>query len=122
MLTFLVDLFIAMLLVSGLLLGIGLAIAEAMEEKKMRLIDADKLMENKFKNDISYNAFCNLVKRQPSIDAVKHGRWIPVGDVDADGNQYYSCSECGCGERHVPIVEVKFCWNCGARMDGEENG
>ena len=36
----------------------------------MRLIDADKLMENKFKNDISYNAFCNLVKRQPSIDAV----------------------------------------------------
>lgn len=37
----------------------------------MRLIDADKLMENKFKNDISYNAFCNLVKRQPSIDAVQ---------------------------------------------------
>lgn len=36
----------------------------------MKLIDADKLMENKFKNDISYNAFCNLVKRQPSIDAV----------------------------------------------------
>ncbi|MBQ1573681.1 MAG: hypothetical protein IIZ78_21360 [Clostridiales bacterium] len=36
----------------------------------MKLIDADKLMENKFKNDISYNAFCNLVKRQPSVDAV----------------------------------------------------
>lgn len=34
MLTFLVDLFIAMLLVSGILLGIGLAIAEAMKEKK----------------------------------------------------------------------------------------
>lgn len=42
----------------------------------MRLIDADKLMENKFKNDISYNAFCNLVKRQPSIDAVP--QWISM--------------------------------------------
>ena len=32
----------------------------------MRLIDADALIENKFKNDISYNAFVSLVKRQPS--------------------------------------------------------
>ena len=36
----------------------------------MRLIDADALMECKFKNDIGYNAFCNLVKRQETIDAV----------------------------------------------------
>lgn len=21
-------------------------------------------------------------------------------------------------EVHVPIVEVKYCWNCGARMEG----
>lgn len=32
----------------------------------MRLINADALIENKFKNDISYNAFVSLVKRQPS--------------------------------------------------------
>lgn len=37
----------------------------------MRLIDADALTANKFKNDISYNSFCNLVKRQPTIDAVQ---------------------------------------------------
>ena len=36
----------------------------------MRLIDADKLIENVFKNPISYAAFCNLVKRQPTVDAV----------------------------------------------------
>ena len=36
----------------------------------MRLIDADALMECKFKNDIGYNAFCNLVKRQETVDAV----------------------------------------------------
>lgn len=72
----------------------------------MRLIDADKLMENKFKNDISYNAFCNLVKRQPSIDAVKRGRWIRVGDNS------YKCSECG----EVSCCFAHYCPDCGARM------
>ena len=33
-----------------------------------RLIDADALMAHKFKNDISYNAFCGLVKRQPTVN------------------------------------------------------
>ena len=37
---------------------------------EMRLINLDKLIENKFKNDISYNAFVNLVKRQETVDAV----------------------------------------------------
>lgn len=36
----------------------------------MRLIDADELLKNEFKNDISSNAFQNLVKRQQTIDAV----------------------------------------------------
>lgn len=82
----------------------------------MRLIDADKLMENKFKNDISYNAFCNLVKRQPSIDAVKHGVWeiYVISMFDGEGCR---CSECGF--EGVPYWD--FCPNCGARMDGEEN-
>lgn len=76
----------------------------------MRLIDADKLMENKFKNDISYNAFCNLVKRQPSIDAVKHGRWIPVDWAEP---RRYGCSEC-----HRMVWELEnYCPSCGARMD-----
>lgn len=36
----------------------------------MSLIDAEVLLGHQFKNDISYNAFCSLVKRQPTIDAV----------------------------------------------------
>lgn len=79
----------------------------------MRLIDADKLMENKFKNDISYNAFCNLVKRQPSIDAVPVIRckdckyayitndgeckycdiWFPVEAKYLDGDYYCASAE-----------------------------
>ncbi len=41
----------------------------------MRLIDADALIANKFKNDISYNAFCSLVKRQPNVN-----QWHRVED------------------------------------------
>ena len=38
-------------------------------EKHGDLIDRNKLIENKFKNDISYAAFVNLIKRQ--VAAVK---------------------------------------------------
>ena len=36
-------------------------------EKHGDLIDQNKLIENKFKNDISYAAFVNLVKRQVAV-------------------------------------------------------
>lgn len=48
----------------------------------MRLIDADALIGYSFKNPISYNAFVNLVKRQPTVDAV----------------QVVRCGECKCFE------------------------
>lgn len=46
----------------------------------MKLIDADALIENKFKNDISYNAFVSLVKRQPSAQP----EWIPCSEKYPD--------------------------------------
>ena len=42
----------------------------------MRLIDADELIKNEFKNDISYKAFVNIVKRQPTIGECKKGEWL----------------------------------------------
>lgn len=48
------------------------------------------------------------------------GRWIEIQAPDSDGNALYECSICHSGEVHVPIVEVPFCWHCGARMDGGE--
>lgn len=49
----------------------------------------------------------------------KTGRWIHIR-TESDGNALYECSECHKGEVHVPIVEVHYCWNCGARMVGGE--
>jgi hypothetical protein len=42
-------------------------------ERAVRQIDADALLANTFKNDISFNAFKSLVKRQPTVSG-----WIHV--------------------------------------------
>lgn len=51
----------------------------------------------------------------------KRGRWILVHEADENGNALYECSVCHKGETHVPTVDVSYCWNCGARMDGGES-
>lgn len=82
----------------------------------MRLIDADKLIEQKFKNPISYAAFCNLVKRQMTVDAVPvvHGRWT-IADCHA-AMYPYCCSNCTAHHR----ARYDFCPSCGAKMDGKD--
>lgn len=100
----------------------------------MRLIDADALIDifedrlEKIRNrygDYSGEAgVCagalHLIRVQPTIEPErKTGKWIHIR-TEADGNALYECSECHMGEVHVPIVEVRYCWNCGAKMDGSE--
>ena len=46
------------------------------------------------------------------------GKWILVREADETGNALYECSACHMSETHSPIVEVKYCWNCGAKMEG----
>lgn len=96
----------------------------------MRMIDGDKLTENAFKNPISYNAFCNLVKRQPTVDAVPvvHGRWKAVTEDRVTYKRICSC----CGKEapydmrdEDPLSEgyymlYPYCPWCGARMDGKD--
>ena len=59
--------------------------------------------------------FKNFIRQE--FEPVKHGQWIdhnykefPIGR--------YECSVCGA--KHD--MEWNYCPNCGARMDGEENG
>ena len=90
----------------------------------MRPIDADALIENKFKNDISYKAFVNLIKRQPTIEPErKKGRWVSID------RRYVKCSECGLETtknelRGIALFgenEPNFCPNCGADMRGGDS-
>ena len=111
----------------------------------MRLIDADALLRD-IESEINkktkvilladYNYFycagmrnvIKLVKRLPTVDPVKHGRWIHIDELPSGG--YFKCSECN---RQIflnfewkvsfenPADEYRYCPGCGARMDGDAN-
>lgn len=110
----------------------------------MRLIDADDLIAHTFKNDISYKAFVNLVKKQQTIEERKTGEWEVTGErkfVALDGSaekQYRElgyphhnvlnmrCSNCNMTTMVDASIAYGFCPHCGAKMmattEGEDNG
>ena len=50
---------------------------------------------------------------KPLDEEVRHtGHWIDKGSLSC------RCSECGCKSNK----ETRFCANCGAKMEGENNG
>ena len=68
------------------------------------------------------SAFVDRIRALPSAQPERpKGEWIHIRDEE-DGNALYECSVCHKGEVHVPIVEVSYCWNCGADMRGEQDG
>lgn len=60
------------------------------------------------------------------VQPVRHGQWIGISyDGYADGNPVFcewKCSECGKIVVADDANELNYCCNCGARMDGEQNG
>lgn len=83
----------------------------------MRLVDADKLIEELNEAQIEGDEFYKglgkaklIVCYQPTIDPVKHAEWKEDGCL-------YKCSNCGNTEEYY---DMSYCPCCGARMDGEE--
>ena len=97
-----------------------------------RLIDADALIQSEFKNDISYKAFVNLVKRQPTIEERKMGQWEEIRVMpeayDITGEKTWAsvmrCNKCGFEAFAIEghFAQYHFCPNCGADMRGEQDG
>ena len=96
----------------------------------MRLIDVDQFkakllsfMDRKSTTpsdtDCILDGVLNLLDEQPTIDPVKHGRWIHSSST---AYLTVSCSECGYKVNHFLSTwqTAKYCPNCGARMDGVE--
>lgn len=68
---------------------------------------------------IRYRLFEKILKEQPTIESErKVGKWIDHSD---DG--YVECPFCGnatnCDDN---IDELHYCFSCGAKMRGEEDG
>lgn len=98
----------------------------------MRLIDADALKETMyheaFEKDsdmqkwdsgcwIRYKMFEKAINSAPTIDPVKHGRWVTVRVC---GYKVDACTNCGDVVEHCEVLKYDFCPWCGARMDGEK--
>lgn len=104
----------------------------------MRLIDADELIDHKFKSasermdlSVAYmkgwnDAIDSINENAPTIEAepVRHGKWIKgekiYPDMLNDSTYGYWCSECHHIDVHGDNVEVLYCWSCGAKMDLDE--
>lgn len=93
----------------------------------MRLIDGDKLYSTLYEirmdevakyGRIDTKHCCSLstalyeIYNAPTIDPVKHGKWIRGGE----GDDIWLCSEC----ESIFNCRMKYCGNCGAKMDGKE--
>lgn len=61
------------------------------------------------------------IVRTSEYRPVVHGKWEE--HEDCNGDSYYTCSVCGCDwitiEGTPEWNGMRYCPNCGARMDGE---
>lgn len=101
-----------------------------------RLIDANNLIQ-KLRGNVLVDVTTELekeIENAPTIDPVKHGKWIEKTWHSRGGYRYLKC-ECGkehCIEKPIDdIVDIcsecgkineasfrNYCPNCGARMTG----
>lgn len=91
--------------------------------EEMRLVDANKLLENAWDADTQCG-FVQVVdvgdiENAPTVDAavVVHGWWIekhvPISWCEDDVDVFWECSVCGCQS----AGETSYCPECGAKMD-----
>lgn len=83
------------------------------EQFPMNWTDSDYEPDEQF----GYEQALDIVKEQPIIDPVKHGKWIwhdneEAGDLTGMWG-YHECSNCHFGT----IDRLPYCGHCGARMD-----
>lgn len=114
----------------------------------MKLIDKEEMLKQFDRrtklmignnNRVSTDSIRHFLENRPVIDAVdiaheEHGYWIEVRESEISGWNpefagydpvgWYECSQCGaeaifdCNDEYVLL---KYCPNCGARMDGGMN-
>ena len=93
--------------------------------RKADVLNLPQSIERNLRGEIVERSIdVGAIEALPSADVVQvvHAYWIQTSAKDEDGNAYYSCSNCGSGESHNPIVEVPYCWKCGAKMDEHGDG
>ena len=94
----------------------------------MRLIDGDALKHEICnipmcgEHEQFYAIVSEVVKvliAAPTIDPARHARWVEKEyEIDSEIKIAVVCSDCE-ANRTAGLGLAKYCYNCGARMDGE---
>ena len=85
-----------------------------MADKYVNLSDIIETLEHEW----GYEGMREDLEKLPTADVVevRHGFWIEKRN-DVIG-RYFTCSICGKDENHHTAIRGKYCWYCGAKMDG----
>ena len=71
------------------------------------------------------SSIADIINEQPTADVqeVERGYWISERDPDENNRiQCFHCSVCDDDFHYIgAFVATKYCPNCGARMDGDNN-
>lgn len=71
------------------------------------------------------SSIADIINEQPTADVqeVRRGYWISERDPDENNRiQCFHCSVCDDDFHYIgAFVATKYCPNCGARMDGDNN-
>lgn len=69
---------------------------------------------------IPYYGLVTDIREMKAADVapVRHGRWIEKTAPAV--HKYYECSNCGAHENKHTAIKGRYCWRCGAKMDGAE--
>ena len=87
------------------------------------LMKNDRLMQGNAEYILWEHEVDRRVDAMPTIDPVKHGRWVPwkwyTSKSHDSWTDEWKCSECG---YQFADKDWCYCPNCGARMDGGIDG
>ena len=78
------------------------------------------------RDDVLPGSTFDIVLKEPAADVaeVRHGRWIPSDMGGGEPDEAYICSECGepwtLIDGNPAENNMRYCPNCGARMDKED--
>lgn len=90
------------------------AFYKQLEEIRIEYIE-ENTMSSIFAAEIIETVQDSYLKDAPTIDPVRHGKWI---DEPSDGAWTTRCTSCN--SEKPQHEHTKWCPDCGAKMDGEK--
>ena len=94
----------------------GCKYSGAPKEGRSTDVNDDLISRKALKEFILKNGYCyaNTLDTFPTVDPVKHGKWVDYMPILGVGDLLTRCSACGL----THDAKAPFCPYCGARMDG----